>query len=382
MENRENLFFELFGVKPDNEYYAPSRVNIIGEHIDYNGGNVVLAPIGLYTKCYISKRNDKEIHLYSMTRKGNIIRNLDDLSYKNKSWENYPIGAISTLIKNGYKIENGFNILYDSNIPLSTGLASSTSLLDVTVYAISDLMGFDIDKKLISLIAWEAKIKFIQKRCGIMDFAIIALGEENKAMLLDCYKYKYEMHPFKLDGYKLLVLKTNKPKNNDDTLKERTREIDIALDILKQKYNKIENICDLNLKQLEESKELLEDNLYKRALHMVTENERVNEFVKALNNSDISLMAKIINDSHKSLKDNYEITGKHLDSIVNHANEQKGCIASRMMGAGFGGCAISIVKEENIIDFINNVKKLYYKDTNIECDIFECDISDGLKKKN
>ena len=379
MEDIKELFFNLFKNKVENIYLASSRINILGEHLEYKGGNVITMPINLYTKCLISKRSDSEIHLYSNNRKGLIVRNLSDLSINNKSWENYPIGAIYTIIKNGYKIDKGFNILYDSTIPLSANLASSASLLSVTVYAINDILNLGMDNKLISLIAWETKHRYINNRCSITDFASIALGKKANLLSLDCYKYKTSYFSFKTDGYKLLIINTNKERlDSSPSLKDRDKDIDIALDILKQKYD-IENICDLEIKELPNIKELLNDNVYKYVLHIIEEKERINKFIDLCNKNDIDGLAHIINSSQESLKNNYEITGKHIDILIESSNHF-GAIAARMMNEGFGGSIFAIVKNEDVDNFIKNVENDYYNKTNIKCDIYVCESTDGIIK--
>lgn len=384
MENMDvkEIFKKLYGTEVESVYKAPARINLIGEHIDYNGGLVFPSTIGIYTKCYFSKRDDREIHLCSLNKKKAINRNLDDLSKVDNSWENYPIGVVYTLKKNGYEINTGFNMLFTSEIPMGSGLSSSAAILDLTVYTLAHEYSFDIDNKLISLIAWETENKYCGLSCGIMDQAIIALGKKNQALLLDCYKYKYEYFPFNLKDYSLLVLKTNKPRTlTDSKYNERVKECDIALDILKAKLHHVNNLSEYKIEELNDIKKALNnDLLYRRVLHVVTENNRVKDFENALNNNDILELGKLLNESHDSLKNNYEVTGIHLDTITALARSQKGCVGSRMTGAGFGGCAIAIVKKENVNEFKNNVIDGYKKELNIDSEIFECDIPNGVEK--
>lgn len=384
MENIDvkEVFKQLYQTKCEAVYNAPARINLIGEHIDYNGGLVFPSTIGIYTKCYFSKRKDNEIHLCSLNKRKAVTRTLDDLSKKDNSWENYPIGAVYTLKKNGYEINTGFNMLFTSDIPMSSGLSSSAAILDLTVYTLAKEYGFDIDNKLVSLIAWETENKYCGLSCGIMDQAIIALGKENHAMLLDCYKYKYEYFPFNLGDYCLLVLKTNKPRTlTDSKYNERVKECDIALDILKEKLHHVNNLCDFSMSEINDIKKALNDDLlYRRVLHVVSENERVKDFEKALTNNDLILLGKLLNESHESLKNNYEVTGIHLDIITDLARKQKGCLGSRMTGAGFGGCAIAIVKKDSVEEFKKNVIEGYENKLGILCEIFECDIPNGVEK--
>lgn len=384
MENIDvkDVFKQLYGVNVEAIYQAPARINLIGEHIDYNGGLVFPSTIGIYTKCYFSKRNDREIHLCSLNKKKAVTRSLDDLSKNGNSWENYPIGAVFTLARNGFKIEQGFNMLFTSEIPMGSGLSSSAAILDLTIYTLKSEYNFDIDNKLVSLIAWETENKYCGLSCGIMDQAIIALGKKNHAMLLDCYKYKYDYFPFDLGDYSLLVLKTNKPRSlTDSKYNERVKECDIALDKLKEKYHHANNLCDYNMSEIDDIKKILDDDLlFRRVLHVVSENQRVIDFKDALLKNDLKTVGRLLNESHYSLRDNYEVTGAHLDTITDLARNSKGCLGSRMTGAGFGGCAIAIVKKNDVSDFKKNVISGYKKALGIECDIFECEIPDGVNK--
>ena len=385
MENIDvkDVFRQLYGVPVEAIYKAPARINLIGEHIDYNGGLVFPSTIGIYTKCYFSKRNDREIHLCSLNKKKAVTRTLDDLTKNGNSWENYPIGAIWSLARNGFKIETGFNMLFTSEIPMGSGLSSSAAILDLTIYALACEYNFDIDKKLVSLIAWETENKYCGLSCGIMDQAIIALGKKNHAMLLDCYKYKYEYFPFDLGDYRLLVLKTNKPRAlTDSKYNERVKECDIALDLIKENYRNANNLCEYKVSEMDKIKNALNnDTLYRRVLHVVSENQRVNDFKDALVKGDLELVGKLLNESHFSLKNNYEVTGTHLDTITELARSQKGCLGARMTGAGFGGCAIAIVHKDNVEEFKKNVIKGYSNTLKIECEIFECEIPDGVSKE-
>ena len=312
MENIDvkDVFKQLYGKEVEAVYKAPARINLIGEHIDYNGGLVFPSTIGIYTKCYFSKRDDKEIHLCSLNKKKAVTRNLDDLSKNGNSWENYPIGAVYTLARNGFKIEQGFNMLFTSEIPMGSGLSSSAAILDLTIYTLKSEYNFDIDNKLVSLIAWETENKYCGLSCGIMDQAIIALGKKNHAMLLDCYKYKYDYFPFDLGDYSLLVLKTNKPRTlTDSKYNDRVRECDLALDKLKEKFRHANNLCEYKMEEMDEIKKVLNDDLlYRRVLHVVSENKRVSDFKDALLKNDLKLVGKLLNESHFSLKDNYEVT--------------------------------------------------------------------------
>ena len=378
-----NSFKEVYGYLEDSAYLAPARVNLIGEHIDYNGGLVFPCAISLATKCYFKKRNDNKINLYSKNTDLFVKRSLDDISYKAESdWANYPIGIIKILKDRGFIVDKGFDAYFESNIPLGSGLSSSASILVLTCYMLKSEYNFDISNEDIAKIAQETEIKYCGLSCGIMDQAIIALGKENKAMLLDCAKFKYEYYDFNLGDYTLVVMATNKRRAlTESKYNERVEECNKALKLLNDNGFKLNNLCEFNPDLLDKAKNIITDQtIYKRFLHVVLENKRVIDFKNALLNKDIKLAAKLINESDYSLKNNYEVTGVHLDTITDLARKNEACIGARMTGAGFGGCAIAIVLKDKVNEFMNDVSTKYEKQLGIKPSFYICDIIDGPRK--
>lgn len=367
-----------------NIYEAPARINLIGEHIDYNGGMVLPAAISLRTRCKFLKREDSKIILNSLNTNLKVERDLNDLEYDKKyDWANYPTGVVYTLINKGYKIDKGFEIEYDSNIPLGSGLSSSASILVLTCYALNSEFNLGLSNKEIALISQETEVKYCGLSCGIMDEAIIALGKKNKAILLDCATFEYEYIPIDFKDYTIAVLQTNKKRAlTESKYNERVKECNTALEILKTKYN-INNLCELKSTELDNIKSLINDDIiYKRVKHVIKENERVYEFKDALINNDLVKLGKLLNLSHESLKNDYETSGVHLDTIVEAAQNYKSCLGARMTGAGFGGCAIALVKKSDFEDFKKEVEEKYYNKTNIKASVYLVDINDGPLKTN
>ena len=367
-------------IEYDKKYVAPARINLIGEHIDYNGGNVFPACINIYLNAYVKKREDNQINFESEGFKIVVNTTLDNLNYDEAfSWGLYPIGVFYIIKKLGYKIKSGLDIYYESKIPSGSGLSSSAALLVVTAFLISDIYNLNISLIDIVKITKMVENDYCKLKSGIMDQAIIALGKKNTALLLNCDKFKYQYKNINLGDYLVVVLKTNKPRKlTESKYNERVEECNKALDILKGIY-KVNSLCDLKEKDLFVIKQIINDEiLYKRVKHVICENERVISFSKALEEGNIEKLAKLLNESHKSLKEDYEVTGLHLDSIVDSAI-YAGAIGARMTGAGFGGCAIALVKKNDIDNFRIKLIRKYKEKTNITPDVIPVIFVDGVK---
>ena len=375
------LFKNVFNSEIEATYVAPARVNLIGEHIDYNGGKVLPCAISYFMTGLYSLNKDKKIVAYSNNFDSKFSTNLETISYKKRnSWSNYVFGVFAILQQEGYAINQGMNILIDSNIPLGSGLSSSASLLDLVFFIANDVLKLGIDLERIAKLAQKTENEFCGLKCGIMDQAAIALGQKNKAILLDCEKFKYEYKDMALRTYSFVVLKTNIPHNLvKSKYNERVDECNRALEILKKKFN-IENLCQLYEYQLPECEKLLNDPiLFKRVRHVVTENERVQQFSAAMTAGKVEEMGKLLCESHKSLKEDYEVTGEYLDTIVEAAMNAF-AIGARMTGGGFGGCAIALIKNRYFEDFKLRVDKEYFAKLKVHPDIEEVEIVDGPTK--
>lgn len=372
-------FIDTFGVEPLYIFSAPARVNIIGEHIDYNGGHVLPCAISLYTKALVGKRSDENIRLYSENTKTSVLADLNQLKYdENLGWANYPLGIFYILISRGYHLPFGLDIYYSSNIPLASGLSSSASILDLTAYICNEIYTLELDRKDIAMIALEAERKYNGLNCGVMDQAIIALGKKNTCLYLDTFRFLHRYIPLNLLDYSLVVMKTNKPRVlTESKYNERVEECQKALSLLK-KYYIINNLCDLKTRDLPRIEKLLNDDLlYRRVKHCVTEEERVNKFVLALEDNDISELGRLLNESHESLKNDYEVTGLHLDTLCEAA--RKVAVGARMTGAGFSGCAIALVKTKKIPELSRVVQKEYKEKTGLDAECLTITIVDGPK---
>lgn len=360
-------------------FKAPARINLIGEHIDYNGGVVLPCCIDLYINLYLNLRNDNNIIIKSDDFENEIKTTLDNLEYSTSfSWATYVVGVFYILKQRGYNIENGFDLYYNSEIPLGSGLSSSAAILVVTIFAINKICKLNIDKETIVLIAKDVENIYCNLSSGIMDEAIITLGKKDSALLLDCASFKYKYYDLNLLDYSFVVLKTNKSRKLvESKYNERVLECSKGLEAISKHYP-IKNLCELKECDIERINKLIDDPIVlKRVKHVILENERVYKFIDALNLSNIKILGKLLNESHESLKNMYEVSGFHLDSIVEAAIKSN-AIGARMTGAGFGGCAIALIKSSEFEAFKKSVIENYYAKTNIICDVYKVNIVDGV----
>jgi len=378
----KTVFEKLFGGEGDiRTYFAPGRVNLIGEHTDYNGGHVFPCALTIGTYAVARKREDRTIRFYSMNfeQLGVITVSLDDLQYrKEDDWTNYPKGVIWAAAQKGFETTNGFDIVYNGTIPNGSGLSSSASIEVLTGYVIKDMFGFTYDMIENALIGQLAENKFIGVNCGIMDQFAIAMGKKDQAIFLDTATLKYEYAPVVLDGAKIVIMNTNKKRGlGDSKYNERRAECEEALSELQTKLS-ISSLGDLTEEEFEANKALIQSPIrQKRAKHAVYENQRTILAVQKLAEGDIEAFGKLMIASHDSLRDDYEVTGKELDTLVAKTLEVPGVIGARMTGAGFGGCAVSIVKDEAVEKVIEYVGKAYAEEIGYEPTFYVVSIGDG-----
>ena len=379
-------FQELFGEGGDIRFYfSPGRVNLIGEHTDYNGGHVFPCALTIGTYGVARKRADRKIRLYSenFSKMGVIETSLDDLVYRDSAgWTNYPKGIVWTFQEKGYPVEKGFDMLMYGNIPNGSGLSSSASVELLMGIILKDLFGYeDLTMINLALIGQYGENNFNGMNCGIMDQFAIAMGKKDHAIFLDTQNLQYEYASIRMDGYKIVIAASNKKRRlTDSKYNERRAECEEALKDI-QSVRKIQALGELTEEEFEQVKDAVKDPVCrKRAKHAVYENQRTIQAVKALKNNDLETFGKLMNESHVSLRDDYEVTGKELDTLVEAAWKQDGVIGSRMTGAGFGGCTVSIVKEEAVDAFIKNVGEIYEKEIGYEADFYVVEIGDGTRR--
>ena len=382
LEKIRREFEQKFGGHGDiRAYFAPGRVNLIGEHTDYNGGHVFPCALTLGTYAVARKREDNKIRLYSMNfeQRGVIETGLDDLTpYKEAGWTNYPKGVMWAFEKRGYKLPVGLDIVIYGNIPNGSGLSSSASLEVLTGLVLKDMFGFEVSMIDIALIGQYSENNFNDCNCGIMDQFASAMGKKDHAIFLDTNTLEYEYAPVVLEDAKIVII-NSKVKHSlvDSAYNDRRNECETALKEL-QTVIDIKTLGDLTEEQYEENKAAIQSEIRrKRAKHAVYENQRAIRAVAALKANDVETFGKLMNASHVSLRDDYEVSCEEIDILVDLAWETEGVIGSRITGGGFGGCTVSIVKNEAVDGFVENIGKQYKEKVGHEADFYVVDIGEG-----
>lgn len=380
-------FQELFGAEGDiRTYFAPGRVNLIGEHTDYNGGHVFPCALTLGTYGIARKREDNKLRFYSVNfeRLGVIESSLEELKpYKAAEWTNYPKGVMWAFEERGYKLPNGLDILLYGNIPNGSGLSSSASLEVLTGVILKDMFGFDVSMTDIALIGQFSENNFNGCNCGIMDQFASAMGKKDNAIFLDTNTLQYEYAPVVLEDAKIVII-NSKVKHSlvDSAYNDRRNECETALKEL-QEVVAVQTLGDLTEEAFEKHKDAIKSEIrQKRARHAVYENQRTIRAVEALKENRIEEFGKLMNESHRSLRDDYEVSCKEIDILVDLAWETEGVIGSRITGGGFGGCTVSIVKNDAVDGFIKNIGEQYLAKVGHEAEFYVVDIGGGARVLN
>ena len=375
-------FFQIYGnngIAPE-VFFSPGRVNLIGEHTDYNGGYVLPCALSFGTYLVIRKTNDHNLKFVSANFKFKKEIPLNNI--KNKvagEWVNFPLGIIDQFSKNGRNI-SGLEFYYSGNIPNEAGLSSSASIELVTSFALNNLFGFDYSVIDLVNLSQKCEHEFIGVKCGIMDQFAVGMGKKDHALFLNCKTMKHVPVKFKLEGYKLIISNTNLKRGlSSSKYNQRVSECSQAVSDI-SKLMKINDLSDLSIDLFNEVKSDIKDDIARqRAKHVVYENNRVLKAVKALEQNQLKTFGKLMIDSHNSLRDNYEVTGFELDTLVEEALKIDGVIGSRMTGAGFGGCTVSLVKDDCVEEFQKKVGEKYFNRTKLKPDFYLPEIGDGVR---
>nr|WP_263324601.1 galactokinase [Neobacillus sp. Marseille-Q6967] len=365
-------------------FFAPGRINLIGEHTDYNGGHVFPASISFGTYALSIKRNDQKLRFYSMNfpETGIIESDLSELAYDEKdNWANYPKGMLLYLKEAGHEINQGADILYYGNIPNGAGLSSSASIELATGVLLDGLFNLNIERLAMIQLGKKVENQYIGVNSGIMDQFAIGMGKRDHAILLDCETLNYQYAPIVLNGHAIIIINTNKQRTlAGSKYNERRAQCEQALSELQQELS-INSLGDLSPEEFETNKHLIRDETNrKRAKHAVYENARTLLALEKLQQGDLNAFGQLMNESHKSLRDDYEVTGLELNTIAETAWEQEGVLGARMTGAGFGGCAIAVVEKNKIDDFKKNVNSIYREKVGYEATFYIATIGDGAKE--
>ena len=370
---------------PVHVFFAPGRVNLIGEHIDYNGGYVFPGALTIGTFALARRRNDHLIRLNSLNAEGEVVVDTRaNIQFDEKNgWSNYPKGVCLFLRNEGYSLD-GYDILYWGDLPDGAGLSSSAALEVVTGFllltlgaAASTSPGKEVDKVWLARLCQKVENQFIHVNSGIMDQFCVAMGKQDHALLLNTQSLEYQYVPFQLRGYRLLVMNSNKRRELiNSRYNERRAECDRVLAILNQ-HHAYPNLCAAPLEVVEQL--VSDETLRKRARHVITENQRVLKAVEVLKAGDLKTFGELLNVAHQSMRDDYELVGFEVDTLVDESQRYPGCVGSRMTGGdGFGGCALAIVKEENAEDFKERIGEIYEQKTGFRASFYPSQIGEGV----
>jgi len=372
-------FNRIFNKEPQNAYFSPGRVNLIGEHIDYNGGLVMPCAITFGTYLLVSPNSDGIFRFRSLNFDDRLdIPVQDDYTKTDEFWFNYPLGVIEYFLKDGHPV-SGLDMLFYGDIPISSGLSSSASIEVVTAFALNDLMGSGYSKLDLVKLAKSVENNFIGVNCGIMDQFAVAFGEKSKALMLNCDTLDYKAVDSNLGEYILAIINTNKPRKlAESKYNERVQECQAALAALQQELD-INNLCDIDTATFNKHSHLITDKVvYKRAKHVIEENDRVKLAAVALSQNNLDEFGRLMYASHDSLRDLYEVSGIELDAIAEYSKTDANVAGARMTGAGFGGCGIALVKESAYEDFSKNIIAYYTNKIGYAPSVYRSLIGDGV----
>jgi galactokinase len=376
----EESFFNKFGNRKENPvlFFSPGRVNLIGEHTDYNGGYVFPCALDFGTYLFLRNTGDQNLKLSTLNfDEDKTVIMEDRFRNKTSSWIDYPLGVINEFLKRGIRL-SGIELLYFGDVPNGAGLSSSASIEMVTAVALNEVFQAGLPTIELVKMSQKAENEFVGMNCGIMDQFAAGFGKKNHAIFLNCETLEYENVPIDLKDLALIITNTNKRRGlTDSKYNERRAECEEAVRSL-QNYRKIKSLGEMSVKELDILEKYIPDTVVrKRARHVITENGRVLEAVKALKDDDLVRFGELMNQSHDSLKEDYEVTGFELDTLVYEARKLRGVIGSRMTGAGFGGCSVSIVKKDCVEDFIEKLSKAYKDQTGLTPEFYRPEIGPG-----
>ncbi len=382
IQKLKDEFVSLYGSAGQPEvYFAPGRVNLIGEHTDYNGGYVFPCALNYGTYMLVRRNAASTIRFASTNFEFKTEVPLDNISKKvDNQWVNYPLGVINELVDQGMNME-GIDLLFSGDIPNGAGLSSSASIEMVTAFALNAMFGVKLTALDLVKISQRAENEFVGMNCGIMDQFAVGMGKKDHAVFLNCDTLEYDLVPLALQGYRLVITNTNKKRKlTDSKYNERRAECEKAVAYINRKRS-IRNLGELSLAEFEQLQNLIPDEtIRKRAYHVVSEDARVLEAVHALKTGNLVFFGELMYASHDSLRDNYEVTGFELDTLVEEARKIPGAIGSRMTGAGFGGCTVSLVQKDMTGPFMEQLENAYTRKTGLKPGFYVAEVGDGAKK--
>lgn len=389
LEELKEAFLQVYQQEAEQVFFAPGRVNLIGEHTDYNGGFVFPCALSFGTFLLVAPNKDNKMRFASLNMKAadgqlpvtEVKTNALTTPLPDNAWVNYPLGCIAQFVKRGIAIPQGYDMLFGGDVPAGAGLSSSAAIEVVTAFAMNELLHTGYDRTELAKIGQLSEHEFAGVNCGIMDQFASAQGKKDHAIFLNCDTLEFKLVPVKLDGIKVVISNTHSPHKLDSgAYNARVAQCHEAVDMI-SKVRPIKCLAELNRETFDEVKSAITDTTaLRRARHVVGEVQRTRDAVDALQKGDIQTFGKLMNASHVSLRDDYEVTGPELDALAEAAWQVDGVIGSRMTGGGFGGCTVSLVHEEAIPAFIEQVGKAYTEKTGLHADFYIAQIGDGAHR--
>lgn len=379
IQDLKSKFIEKYGEGEVDVFFSPGRVNLIGEHTDYNGGYVFPCALTFGTYCLVRRVERASFRFASLNLPFQAELSFDQLTKPlDDKWVNYPLGVIAQFVKRGITFEQGADLMFYGNVPNGAGLSSSAALEVVTAVALNDVYSCGLDRVELVKMSQKAEHEFAGVHCGIMDQFASGMGAKDHAIFLNCDTLEYDLVPVKLEGAKIVISNTNSPHKLDSgKYNERVAECNQAVKAICEK-REIKNLGELSLEDFDSLSGMIADEVVRRrAHHVVSEIQRTSDAVAELKKGNIDVFGQLMNASHDSLRDDYEVTGLHLDTMVEEARKIDGVIGSRMTGGGFGGCTVSIVKDEAVDQFIEQVGAGYKSKTGITPEFYVAEIGDG-----
>lgn len=383
LEELKSAFEAAYQQSATDVFFSPGRVNLIGEHTDYNGGFVFPCALSFGTYLLMAPNNEQKINFRSLNVEEVYSLELTQLTtpLPNKAWANYPLGVLAQFVKRGVAIEKGYDILFWGNVPAGAGLSSSAAMEVVTAFAFNEILGTNYDRTELAKIGQASEHEFAGVMCGIMDQFASSQGKKDHAIYLNCDTLEFDLVPVQLDGIKVVVSNTHSPHHLDSgAYNDRVRQCQLAVEQISA-VRPIKNLAELSQADFEQVESAITDPIaYRRARHVVGEVQRTKDAVEALQKGDIITFGELMTQSHISLRDDYEVTGLQLDSLAAAAWKVEGVLGSRMTGGGFGGCTVSLVRDEAIPAFIEQVGKEYTEKTGLKADFYIAEIGDGAHR--
>ncbi|QZT36701.1 galactokinase [Halosquirtibacter xylanolyticus] len=379
IQDLKSKFIEKYGEGEVEVFFSPGRVNLIGEHTDYNGGFVFPCALTFGTYCLVRRVERPSFRFASLNLPFETELNMDQLTTPlDDKWVNYPLGVLAQFVKKEIQFDGGADLMFYGNVPNGAGLSSSAALEVVTAVAINDVFQTGLDRVELVKMSQKAEHEFAGVHCGIMDQFASGMGSKGHAIFLNCDTLEYDLVPVKLEGAKIVISNTNSPHKLDSgKYNERVAECTAAVEAI-SKVKPIKNLGELSLEEFNSVADAIEDQvILNRARHVVSEIQRTSDAVAELKSGNIDVFGALMNASHDSLRDDYEVTGLQLDTMVEEARKIEGVIGSRMTGGGFGGCTVSIVKDDAVDTFIEEVGKNYEARTGIKPEFYVAEIGEG-----